>query len=528
MNREAAQDQILRDVFRLLRRQWLVIFITTLVAVGAAVAYSILKTPEYEATAELQFIDQSEYLPQIGIGTSFTGVDPAKRAAQDAERVTSSQVVDAVKKDVKTDLTTAEIKDSVKTAVNPDNNLVALSVRAESADLATNLANAFASETRRVLTNAERNRLIGTAKNLEDQVKKEDDFSILKQQSQLTAARLRSVAEIARPVEIASPAEKPGSPVSPKPVRDAVLALFLGLIFGTLLAFLRDSLDRRLKDPHDIQRELQIPLLGYVDEASLGNVRLPQNGSGKAPDRWLEPFRILRSNVDFLAPDRPAQILAVTSPVAEEGKSTVAAGLAAAAALAGKRVLLVECDLRRPVFSDRFDVSATPGFTDWLSGTAEPGDVVQQVSVDGSNGARDEPSNGTDGADDAPSMTVISSGNFSSHPAELLASGRFSEFIGEVKQVYDLVILDCAPLLPVGDTLEVLPQADAGLLCIRLDQTTRDQALAAKAAIEHLPERPIGLVLTGVRAGRDGYYYGYYSSRMPSQPAIAVQPPRTG
>jgi non-specific protein-tyrosine kinase len=124
-------------------------------------------------------------------------------------------------------------------------------------------------------------------------------------------------------------------------------------------------------------------------------------------------------------------------------------------------------------------------------------------------------------------MTVISSGNFSAHPAELLASGRFKEFVNEVKRVYELVILDCAPLLPVGDTLEVLPQADAALLCIRLDQTTRDQALAAKAAIEHLPERPVGLVLTGVRPGRDGYYYGYYSSRMPSQPAIVVQPPRS-
>jgi capsular polysaccharide biosynthesis protein/Mrp family chromosome partitioning ATPase len=527
MNRDAAQDQILRDFFRLLRRQWLVIFLTTLLAVGAAIAYSVLKTPEYEATAELQFIDQSEYLPQIGIGTSFTGVDPAKRAAQDAERVTSSQVVDAVKKDVKTDLTLSEIKDSVKTAVNPDNNLVALSVRAKSATLATDLANAFASETRRVLTNAERNRLISTAKSLEDGVKKQDDTSILKQQSELTAARLRSVAEVARPVEIASPAEKPGSPVSPKPVRDTVLALILGLIFGTLLAFLRDSLDRRLKDAHDVQRELQIPLLGYVDAAALGNVRLPQNGSGKAPDRWLEPFRILRSNVDFLAPNRQVQTLAVTSPVAEEGKSTVAAGLAAAAALAGKRVLLVECDLRRPVFAERLEVPAAPGFTDWLSGAAEPADVIRQVAVDrrGENG--DGGANGNAG-DDLASMTVISAGNFSSHPAELLASGRFAEFITEVKQVYELVVLDCAPLLPVGDTLEVLPHADAALLCIRLDQTTRDQALAAKGAIEHLPERPVGLVLTGVRAGRDGYYYGYYSSRAPSQPAIVVQPPNAG
>jgi Mrp family chromosome partitioning ATPase len=119
---------------------------------------------------------------------------------------------------------------------------------------------------------------------------------------------------------------------------------------------------------------------------------------------------------------------------------------------------------------------------------------------------------------------VISAGSFSPEPSELLASKRFREFVDQVKEVYDLVVFDCAPLLPVGDALQVLPIADAALLCIRLDQTTREQALAAKGAIEHLPERPIGLVLTGVRPGREGYYYGYYSSQ-PSQPAIVVQPP---
>src|SRR4051812_5658956 len=104
MNREVAQEQILRDAFRLLRRQRWVIIATTLVAVVAAVAYSIVKTPTYEATAQLQFLDQSQYLSNIGTPVPFTGVDPAKQAAQDAERVTSPGVVRAVAKDVNTDL----------------------------------------------------------------------------------------------------------------------------------------------------------------------------------------------------------------------------------------------------------------------------------------------------------------------------------------------------------------------------------------------------------------------------------------
>jgi succinoglycan biosynthesis transport protein ExoP len=518
MNREATQEQVFRDAFRLLRRQKMVIIIITLVAVGTAIAYSVAKTPEYEATADLQSVDQSEYLPVIGIGAGFNNLDPAKRAAQNAERVTSPAVVDAVAKDVNTDMSNAQIKDAVSTSVNPDNNLITLTVTADSAKLAADLANAYAAETKRDLTRTEGDRLRSAADGLEKQAKHESDIVIQRTTLQ-RAAQLRSVAEVAHPVEIASVAEQPGSPSSPQPVRDTILALILGLIFGTLVAFLRDSLDRRLKDPHDVQHQLQIPMLGYVEQEALGGVGFARNGAG-ASDHGLEPFRILRSNIEFLAREHPLRTLAVTSPVAEEGKSTVAAGIATAAALADKRVLLVECDLRRPVFADRFEISATPGFTDWVVGNAKPAEVIQPVPIGRQNGpSGDRP----EGLESARSLTVISAGSFSSQPAELLASRRFREFLEQVGEVYDLVVLDCAPLLPVGDALEVLPLADAALLCIRLDQTTREQALAAKAALEHLPQRPLGLVLTGIRPGREGYYYGYYSSQ-PRSPALVISP----
>jgi succinoglycan biosynthesis transport protein ExoP len=524
MNREVAQEQMLRDVFRLLNRQRVVIVITTLVALGAAIGYSILKSPVYQATADLQFVDQQQDLSELGLPVGFNGQDPAKQVAQDAEKVTSAEVVQGVANDVDTDLSSSEIKNSVKTAVNPDNNLVSLTVRAGSAKEASDLANAFATETKRVLTDSERGRMRRTAKDLERSVKDEPDGSIAKVSALQSAARLRSIATLARPVEITSPATEPSGPVTPKPVRDGILALFLGLVFGTLLAFLRDSLDRRLTDPHDVQRQLQIPMVGYVEADSLGGIGFSRNGSARESQHGLEPFRILRSNTEFLAGDRPLRTLAVTSPVAEEGKSSVAAGLATAVALAGKRVLLVECDLRRPVFADRFDIAEAPGLSDWATGSAKPPEVVQPVPIGRSNNNGQEAwREGEEGESLAPSLTVISAGTFSHNPAELLASERFAGFVEQVKEVYDLVVLDCAPLLPVGDALEVLPQADAALLCIRLNQTTREQALAAKAALEHLPERPIGLVLTGVRPGREGYYYGYYSSR-PSTPAAVISP----
>jgi receptor protein-tyrosine kinase/non-specific protein-tyrosine kinase len=525
MNSEASQNQILRDVFRVLRRQRWVILITTLVAVAAAIAYSVLKTPEYQATSVLQFVDQTNYLAELGLSVPFTGESPAQQAAQNATRITSPPVVDAVAKDVDSGLSNSQVKDSVTTSVSPDDNLVSVTAQASSAKLSSDLANAYANETKRILTDGQQTRLQQTAKSLENSVDKQPDGSIAKVNAQQNASRLRSIAKVARPVEIVKDATEPGSPASPKPVRDTALALVLGLVFGTLLAFLRDSFDRRLTDPHEVQHELQIPMLGYVEDDALGGVGIARNGSKKnrGPEHGLEPFRILRSNVDFLALDHPIKSLAVTSPVAEEGKSSVAAGLASAAALAGKRVLLVECDLRRPVLAERFRIDASPGLSDWAVGNAAPNEVIQSLPLDRTNGNRGDgqvTAKELQTVDGTPSLTVISAGTFSPRPAELLASRRFKEFVAQVKEVYDLVVFDCTPLLPVGDALEVLPEADAALLCIRLNQTTREQAQAAKAALEHLPERPVGLVLTGVRPGREGYYYGYYSSRPSSAPAM--------
>ena len=519
MNREVAQDQILRDVLRLLRRQKWVIIGTMLLALAAVVAYSLVKTKEYEAQAQIQFVDQSQYLSTIGTAVPFSGQTPAQTAAQGAERVTSAAVVSAVAQDVNSDLSESEIKDSVETAVNPDSSLVSLTVTAKSAKLAADLANAYASETQSVLTEQQRSQLLSQAKSLSQGVKSLKDSSIEKRVSLLNAAKLRSVANVATPVEIASPATEPDSPSSPQPLRDGFLALTLGLIFGIVLAFLRDSLDRRLTDPQDVQHQLQLPMLGYVHAESLGGAGFTSNG--KSPDRDLESFRILRANVDSLVSDQPRKTIAVTSPLEEEGKSTVAVGLATAAALADRRVLLVECDLRRPVFADRLDVPSSPGISDWATGKAQPEDVLRSVPIAATNGARPE-----DGGETSPEhfLTVISAGSFTAEPAELLASRRFREFLGEAREDYDLIVLDCAPVLSVGDALEVLRLVDAALLCIRLDQTTREQALAAKGAIGHMPERPIGLVLTGVRSGLDGYYYPYESSTV-SRPATLVQPP---
>jgi non-specific protein-tyrosine kinase len=161
------------------------------------------------------------------------------------------------------------------------------------------------------------------------------------------------------------------------------------------------------------------------------------------------------------------------------------------------------------VLASRFGLSESPGLTDYLTGNAEPGEILQPVP-----GIADRRNGSAAGAahHGESNLVCITSGMTVPKPAELLASERFRSFLTEVGQVYDTVILDTPPLLPVADTLSIIPDVAMLLVCVRLEQTTRDQARAAQSALDRLPDRPVGLVLTDVNETEDGYYYGYYGS----------------
>jgi Mrp family chromosome partitioning ATPase len=152
-------------------------------------------------------------------------------------------------------------------------------------------------------------------------------------------------------------------------------------------------------------------------------------------------------------------------------------------------------------------INAAPGLCDYLVSRAEPREVLQSIAPPGGS------SNGSDATavTTAIPFVAISAGSPSPHSAELLRSQRCREFLGQVRDAYDIVILDTCPLLSVADTLEQLSSADAVVLCVRASKTTRDQARAASAALSHFPSRPAGVVLTGSRVGDDSGYQGYYS-----------------
>jgi capsular exopolysaccharide synthesis family protein len=207
--------------------------------------------------------------------------------------------------------------------------------------------------------------------------------------------------------------------------------------------------------------------------------------------------------------ERAIRLLAVSSALPEEGKSTVAASLALAYHTSGRRTMLLETDLRRPSLTQRLGLPPALGLSDYLSGAAEYSDVLQEVLVphaSGGNGQQTDP------------MACITAGTPRAEPSALLRSSRFLGLLRRLAGDYDVVILDTAPLLSVVDTREMLPYVDGILLCVRSSQTTREQVASLRTTLDRLPRRPTGLVVTGLSARELGAY-GYYPYEYAETPA---------
>jgi Mrp family chromosome partitioning ATPase len=295
-----------------------------------------------------------------------------------------------------------------------------------------------------------------------------------------------------------------------------ILGALLGLLLGVIFAFLRDALDRRLRSPRDVESSFHYPILGYVRNEAMGRMSYTTNGKRRSDQQLdIEAFRIVRRNLEFLADESSPRSILVTSGLPEEGKTTVAGSLAFAMAAAGKTTLLVDCDLRRPMLSTRLQLKQSPGISDFLVGRATPEEILRTVEFNEAH-SRNGSTPAVDEANPEPSphkFACVPAGSSISRATETLGSPQFKEFIDQVSQVYDIVIFDSSPLLPVADTLEILPHVDAVIICAREFKTTRAEASAAKAALSRLPERPTGLVVTGVKPGRDDYYdYSYYQT----------------
>jgi capsular exopolysaccharide synthesis family protein len=504
----------LRDYVRLLRANRVLIVVLAVSCCVAAAVFSSSREDRYVAVAHLSFqeIGQSNAIAGVVAAQTQTA---AELAAQGAETVLSNAVLERARQRLGSPRPISELRRMLTVDVDTASNLVRIEARSTDARLAAGLANEVATGAVAIQTAAERSRFLEAARRVERQFAalrrdQQGDGGALALSFADRIATLRTLGVNATPSRVADRAAVPDAPASPKPLRDAVFGLFIGLLLGVLIAFVRQSLDRRLRDSEEVQEELDLPVLGFIRQNALGHAAyVSSNGAGRMPEQDVESFRVLRTNLEFFDVDHPPRAIAVTSPLPQEGKSTVAASVAMSFAAAGRRTLLLECDLRRPCLAERLSIDAQPGLSDHLSGQASREQVVQTVALsDGS-----QPAGAGEPRLDGPlgSIDVVTAGTRCDRPGELLGSERFRAFIEEVTQAYELVVVDTPPVLAVADTLKILPLMEGVLVCIRADQTTRDQARAFKAALGNLPQRSTGLVITGLKPGRESDY-GYYSS----------------
>ncbi len=294
-----------------------------------------------------------------------------------------------------------------------------------------------------------------------------------------------------------TPAVVPKEPSKPTPVRNALLALPVGVVFGIGLVFLFEQLDDSIKSKEDLQEAtgLDLPILGLIPAMAWRDRRQAHMVTLESPNSpSSEAYRTLRTGVQFLSVEEPLHSLQVTSAMAGEGKTTTVTNLAVVLARAGERpVVVVDCDLRRPRLHEFFGLENHVGFTSVMQGEVPLSAALQAFSGE-------------------PGLSVLVSGPIPSDPSELLASRRTAEVLASLRADGALVLLDTPPVLPVTDALVVSKWVDATLLVNTSGTTTNRQARRALELLSQVDAPVVGTVLnkapTG--SGASGYGYGSY------------------
>jgi capsular exopolysaccharide synthesis family protein len=300
-------------------------------------------------------------------------------------------------------------------------------------------------------------------------------------------------------IRIVDLAEIPRTPVKPKKAQNLILGLIVGLALGVGLAFFLEYLDNTIKVPDDIKNILKLPYLGPVPaiaaaEGGVGNgERNPADDlvSHLSPKSTAsEAYRGIRTSILFSSAEQAPQVLIVSSSGPREGKTITSANIAITMAQAGNRVVILDCDMRRPRVHKIFSLSRDRGMSNLLVGN----DVLDNVVI----------------RTDIPNLDVIPSGPIPPNPSEVLSSQRMVDLIGVLRGRYDRVIIDTPPITAVTDAVILSKIVDGVVLIVRAGVAHRELVRNAVEQLRQVNAHILGAVLNGVDMGRDSYYYYQY------------------
>jgi succinoglycan biosynthesis transport protein ExoP len=361
---------------------------------------------------------------------------------------------------------------------------------------------------------------------LQREAKTNDDLlALLKTKHQ---EALIKEAEQIEEVSIVRPATEPDSPIGGETTNTILVGAVLGLSLGLVLAFVRETLDTSIGTIEDVEAYLGVPVLGVVPhidsretvqrilerrpalaqidpEALLSHSLLITHFDPKSP--VAEAYRTLRTNIQFARMERSGKVLVVSSPTLQEGKTTTIVNLALTMAQSGQKTLLIGANMRRPSIHRFFGIEREPGLSNILVGSAQWRDCIRTVADILMGRFEMEDIMAAPGLDN---LHIIEAGPVPANPSELLSTPAMTGFLHSVRDVYDVILVDTPPILPVTDSAIVASQADGVVLVYQAGKVGRLVLKRAKVHVENVGGKVWGVVLNDVKTEIAGYNYTQY------------------
>jgi|WetSurMetagenome_2_1015567.scaffolds.fasta_scaffold00479_12 capsular exopolysaccharide synthesis family protein len=322
-------------------------------------------------------------------------------------------------------------------------------------------------------------------------------------------------ASITAGIKVVDAARMPATPMPKNRMRFYLAGVLLGFALGLALAFLIEFSDTTIKTNDDVEKYLGLPILGTIPHITANKkdaIEIRRHSAGPNskvtsltyPEHLLsfsgddsliaESFRSLRTNLSLVSPDKPLQAVVFTSAGPGEGKSLTSANLSIACAQMGKRVLLIDTDLRRPMLHHLFGLKREPGFSDLFSANADYNSIIH-ASV-------------------RPNLSILTAGMFTPNPSELLGSQKMTVIMDYFRKNYDRILFDTPPVLAVTDATLLGTRVDGVLIVVKAHHTDREIEQRAVSSLENVGIKVLGVSLNDInlshRYGSYGYYKYYY------------------
>ena len=328
----------------------------------------------------------------------------------------------------------------------------------------------------------------------EVEVKQQLYTALLNSYQQLRIAKAGEIGN----VRIVDTAVEPIEPIAPKKLQILILSIFLGGFLGTLLALLRNMLRSGIKDSSQIENELDLPVYATVPRSPVQESRIkilkkkkniPILAVKNSDDIAIESLRSMRTAIHFALSSARNNLITISGPAPEVGKSFISTNLATILAQSDKRVLIIDADLRRGYLHKYFNLDTQPGLTELLNGQQSLDTVIRPTEV--------------------PGLSVISRGKSPANPSELLSSNQFKNLLEQMSEKFDHVIIDTPPVLAVTDGIIISQYTGVNLVIARYAKTQMKELELTLNRFEQAGVKVNGFILNDIQRSSAGYGYGY-------------------